>query len=78
VLIVVQVAFTELRLIRVLDRIEQLKEAGKWSYRQPKKQRGVGNMSKTQWDYLLDEMVRYPLVILKSCLNVLFEELDAH
>ena len=77
-LIVVQVAFTELRLIRVLDRIEQLKEAGKWSYRQPKKQRGVGNMSKTHWDYLLDEMVRYPLVIPNSCLNVLFEELDAH
>jgi chromatin modification-related protein VID21 len=52
------VAFTELRLIRVLERIEQLKEAGKWSYRQPKKQRGLGNVSKTHWDYLLDEMVR--------------------
>ncbi|KAI0302125.1 hypothetical protein BC826DRAFT_987375 [Russula brevipes] len=50
------VAFTELRLIRVLERIEQLKETGKWSYRQPKKQRGVGNVSKTHWDYLLDEM----------------------
>jgi hypothetical protein len=78
VLIVIQVAFTELRLIRVLDRIEQLKEAGKWSYRQPKKQRGVSNMSKMHWDYLLDEMVRYHLVIPESCLNVLFEELDAH
>jgi len=55
---VAQVAFTELRLLRVLERIEQLKEAGKWSYRQPKKQRGVGNVSKTHWDYLLDEMVR--------------------
>jgi hypothetical protein len=60
----VQVAFTELRLIRVLERIEQLKEAGKWSYRQPKKQRGVGSVSKTHWDYLLDEMVKCPLVIL--------------
>jgi chromatin modification-related protein VID21 len=62
-----QVAFTELRLLRVLERIEQLKEAGKWSYRQPKKQRGVGNVSKTHWDYLLDEMVRCSLVIPKSC-----------
>ncbi|KAI9509664.1 hypothetical protein F5148DRAFT_1186196 [Russula earlei] len=50
------VAFTELRLIRVLERVEQLKETGKWSYRQPKKQRAVGNISKTHWDYLLDEM----------------------
>ena len=60
-----QVAFTELRLLRVLERIEQLKEAGKWSYRQPKKQRGIGNVSKTHWDYLLDEMVRCSLVIPK-------------
>ncbi|KAF8274935.1 hypothetical protein EI94DRAFT_1793607 [Lactarius quietus] len=50
------VAFNELRLVRVLERIDQLKETGKWSYRQPKKQRGVGNISKTHWDYLLDEM----------------------
>ncbi|KAH9050689.1 hypothetical protein EDB84DRAFT_1259038 [Lactarius hengduanensis] len=50
------VAFNELRLVRVLERIEQLKDTGKWSYRQPKKQRGVGNVSKTHWDYLLDEM----------------------
>jgi chromatin modification-related protein VID21 len=41
-----------------LERIDQLKDNGKWSYRQPKKQRGLGNVSKTHWDYLLDEMVR--------------------
>jgi hypothetical protein len=59
----VQVAFNELRLVRVLERIEQLKDAGKWTYRQPKKQRGVGNVSKTHWDYLLDEMVEcFPLM----------------
>jgi chromatin modification-related protein VID21 len=51
------VAFNELRFVRVLERIDQLKEAGKWSYRQPKKQRGAANVSKTHWDYLLDEMV---------------------
>lgn len=64
---VAQVAFTELRLLRVLERIEQLKEAGKWSYRQPKKQRGVGNVSKTHWDYLLDEMVRCSWSYQESC-----------
>ncbi|KAI0054169.1 hypothetical protein FA95DRAFT_47592 [Auriscalpium vulgare] len=50
------VAFSELRFIRTLERIEKLKDAGKWSYRQPKKQRGVGGLTKTHWDYLLDEM----------------------
>ncbi len=54
---------TELRLTRVIDRIETLKDAGKWSFRQPKKQRAVDNINKTHWDYLLDEMVRsYHLV----------------
>ena len=48
---------TELKLVRVFDRIELLKDAGRWSFRQPKKQRGVGGLNKTHWDYLLDEMV---------------------
>ncbi len=47
----------ELRLIRAVDRIESLKDAGRWSFRQPKKQRGVGGLVKTHWDYLLDEVV---------------------
>jgi chromatin modification-related protein VID21 len=47
----------ELRLIRTLDRIEHLKDNGRWSFRQPKKQRGVGGLTKTHWDYLMDEMV---------------------
>lgn len=73
-------AFTELRLIRVLERIEQLKEAGKWSYRQPKKQRGLGNVSKTHWDYLLDEMVRCSesLITPTACLKNDLSALDAH
>jgi hypothetical protein len=48
---------TELRLIRVFERIELLKDAGRWGYRQPKKQRGIGGLAKSHWDYLLDEMV---------------------
>lgn len=43
--------------MRTLERIERLKEEGRWSFRQPKKQRGVGGLAKTHWDYLLDEMV---------------------
>nr|GAT59655.1 predicted protein [Mycena chlorophos] len=50
------VAMSEIRLVRALDRIEMLKEDGRWSFRQPKKQRGVGGLNKTHWDYLLDEM----------------------
>lgn len=56
---VLQVAMTELKLIRTFDRIESLKDGGRWSFRQPKKQRGVGGLVKTHWDYLMDEMVRY-------------------
>lgn len=52
-----QVGLQELRLIRTFDRIEMLKNAGKWSFRQVKKQRGVGGSTKTHWDYLMDEMV---------------------
>jgi chromatin modification-related protein VID21 len=48
---------TELRLIRTMERVETLKE-GRWSFRQPRKQKGVGGLTKTHWDYLLDEMVR--------------------
>jgi len=43
--------------MRAADRVEALK-SGRWSFRQPKKQRGVGGLQKTHWDYLLDEMVR--------------------
>ena len=34
-----------------------LKDSGRWSFRQPKKQRGLGGPIKTHWDYLVDEMV---------------------
>ncbi|KAI0673029.1 hypothetical protein C8Q78DRAFT_1077330 [Trametes maxima] len=50
------VGMTEVRLIRTFERIELLKDAGRWSFRQIKKQRGVGGLSKTHWDYLMDEM----------------------
>lgn len=50
------VAYTELRFVRALDRVESLKDKGKWSFRQPKKQRAVGVTNKTHWDYLLHEM----------------------
>ena len=53
-----------MRYLRVLERIELLKDAGRWSYRQLKKQRGVGGLSKTHWDYLLDEMVWLWLVFV--------------
>ncbi|KAF9501214.1 hypothetical protein BDN71DRAFT_1439527 [Pleurotus eryngii] len=49
-------AFTELRLIKTFNHIENLKDAGRWSFRQPKKQRGVGGLQKSHWDYLMDEM----------------------
>ncbi|KAF4604158.1 chromatin modification- protein VID21 [Pleurotus pulmonarius] len=49
-------AFTELRLIKTFNHIENLKDGGRWSFRQPKKQRGVGGLQKTHWDYLMDEM----------------------
>ncbi|KAH9901614.1 hypothetical protein C8Q73DRAFT_252201 [Cubamyces lactineus] len=50
------VGMMEMRLIRTFERIEMLKDAGRWSFRQIKKQRGVGGLAKTHWDYLLDEM----------------------
>ena len=58
---------TELRLIRTLERIETLKDGGRWSFRQPKKQRGIGGLVKTHWDYLMDEMVS--LCFLLFCLS---------
>ncbi|KIK63582.1 hypothetical protein GYMLUDRAFT_40630 [Collybiopsis luxurians FD-317 M1] len=50
------VAMTELKIIRAVDRIELLKSSGRWSFRQPKKQRASGGIAKTHWDYLMDEM----------------------
>ncbi|KAF8431767.1 hypothetical protein L210DRAFT_866921 [Boletus edulis BED1] len=50
------VAVTELRLLRTLERVESLENVAKWSYRQPKKQRNLGGMTRTHWDYLLDEI----------------------
>lgn len=52
-----QVAITELRLLRTLERVETLETTAKWSFKQPKKQRNLGGIMKTHWDYLLDEMV---------------------
>ena len=46
---------TELRLMRTLEGIESLKDGGRWSFRQLK-QRGIGGLVKTHWDYLMDEM----------------------
>lgn len=56
-----QVAITELTLLRTLERIENLKTKNQWSFRQPKKQRGVGGLVKNHWDYLIDEVVSLPL-----------------
>jgi len=49
--------------MRTLDRIESLKDASRWSFRQPKKQqRGSAMTTKTHWDYLMDEMVLFNLI----------------
>lgn len=50
------VAIAELRLTRALERVESLENVAKWSYRQPKRQKNLGGMTKTHWDYLMDEM----------------------
>ena len=53
----------EIKLMRTLDRIESLKDASRWSFRQPKKQqRGSAMTTKTHWDYLMDEMVLFNLI----------------
>lgn len=61
-----QVAMTELKLVRAVDRIELLKSNGRWSFRQPRKQRASGGITKTHWDYLMDEMVSYSKCVLNS------------
>lgn len=66
----------ELRLTRAVDRIESLKDAGRWSFRQPKKQRGVGGLVKSHLDYLLDEMVSCCYVPGEST-NLMVAEMDA-
>ncbi|KAK1231486.1 chromatin modification- protein VID21 [Marasmius sp. AFHP31] len=50
------IAMNELKLLRTAERVEYLKAKGRWSFRQPKKQRGVGGSTKSHWDYLLEEM----------------------
>ncbi|KAJ3551712.1 hypothetical protein NM688_g4547 [Phlebia brevispora] len=50
------IAMTELKLLRTLERMDHLAKNSAWSFRQPKKHRGVGGLTKTHWDYLLDEM----------------------
>lgn len=52
-----KVAMAEIRHIRAMERIDQKKEGGRWSLRQPKKLRGPP-IPKAHWDYLLEEMVR--------------------
>ena len=56
-----QVAMAELRFVRTMERVEVLKSKDSWSWRQPKKQRGVGRLTKSHWDYLIDEMVTFLL-----------------
>ena len=51
------VAMSELRHIRAMERIEQKANEGRWSLRQPRKVRGPP-IPKAHWDYLLEEMVR--------------------
>lgn len=48
-------AFTEQRFVKAMDRIEQLKSQGLWSFRQPKRVKGPVER-KSHWDYVLDEM----------------------
>lgn len=52
-----QTAHQELRFLRAMGRIEQLKQEGRWSFRQPKKQKGPP-VGKSSWDWMLEEMVR--------------------
>lgn len=53
--------------MRTLERVESLENVAKWSYRQPKKQRNLGGLTKTHWDYLLDEMVRILICLSYIC-----------
>jgi chromatin modification-related protein VID21 len=45
-----------------MGRIEQLKQEGRWSFRQPKKQKGPP-VGKSGWDWMLEEMVRSSQVV---------------
>ncbi|KAJ2848876.1 chromatin modification- protein VID21, partial [Coemansia erecta] len=45
----------EIIRVRVMERIEELKDKGKWSFLQPRKHRAPPR-NKAHWDYLLDEM----------------------
>lgn len=54
-----RIATAELRHIRAMERIEEKKENGRWSLRQPKKLKTMP-VRKAHWDYLLDEMVSPP------------------
>ena len=40
-----------------MERIEVLKNEGRWAFRQMKKQKGPV-IPKSHWDHVLDEMVR--------------------
>lgn len=47
----------EIQFTRALERVEQLKDEGAWSFRQMKKFRGPPTLGgKSHWDWLLDEM----------------------
>jgi hypothetical protein len=63
--------------MRTLDRVEALKDHGRWSFRQPKKQRGIGGLTKTHWDYLMDEMVSSSIYLFRSFPEI-YPEMDAH
>ena len=51
-----RVAEQELRHVRAMEKIDERKEAGRWSLRQPKKLRGP-IVPKSYHDFLLEEMV---------------------
>lgn len=61
-----RVATAELRHIRAMERIEEKKENGRWSLRQPKKLKTMP-VRKAHWDYLLDEMVSSDLSAWLTC-----------
>lgn len=51
-----QTAYEEIKYLRAMERIEQLKADNAWSFRQMKRFKGPA-MGKVHWDYMLDEMV---------------------
>ncbi len=50
-----QTAWEEIKFMRAMERVEQLKQEERWSFRQPKKFRGP-IIPKSHWDWMLDEM----------------------